>query len=92
MTSGTPSPQPSASEGRGSGPGGRPSSSQFSRSEGRGSRAEGRGRAAQGSSQQVLRRLAAYALPHWRLATATLFVTLLATGAELAIPRLLQDR
>ena len=89
MTSGTPSPQPSPSEGRGSGPGGRPSSSQFSRSEGRGARAKGRGRAAQESSQQVLRRLAAYALPHWRLATATLFVTLLATGAELAIPRLL---
>jgi ABC-type multidrug transport system fused ATPase/permease subunit len=89
MTSGTPSPQPSPSEGRGSGPGGRPSSSQFSRSEGRGARAKGRGRAAQESSQQVLRRLAAYARPHWRLATATLFVTLLATGAELAIPRLL---
>ena len=44
---------------------------------------------APGSSGRVLRRLAAYALPHWRLATATLFVTLLATAADLAIPKLL---
>ncbi len=48
-------------------------------------------RMALGSSQQVLRRLAAYALPHWRLAAATLFVTLVATAAELAIPWLLKD-
>ena len=44
---------------------------------------------APGSSGRVLRRLAAYALPHWRLAAATLFVTLLATAADLAIPKLL---
>ena len=43
-----------------------------------------------GSSQQVLRRLAAYALPHWRLAAGTLVVTLLATAAELAIPKVLE--
>ena len=46
-------------------------------------------RMALGSSRRVLRRLAAYALPHWRLATATLFVTLLATAADLVIPKLL---
>lgn len=48
-------------------------------------------RMALGSSQQVLRRLAAYALPHWRLAAATLIVTLVATAADLAIPWLLKE-
>ena len=47
-------------------------------------------RMALGSSKQVLRRLAAYALPHWRLAAATLVVTLLATAADLTIPKVLQ--
>ena len=44
-----------------------------------------------GSSQQVLRRLAAYALPHWRLAAGTLVVTLVATAADLAIPWVLKE-
>ena len=44
-----------------------------------------------GTSQQVLRRLAAYALPHWRLAAGTLVVTLVATAADLAIPWVLKE-
>ena len=51
----------------------------------------GEPRMALGSSRQVLRRLAAYALPHWRLAAGTLVVTLVATAAELAIPWVLKD-
>lgn len=39
----------------------------------------------------ILRRLMGYARPHWRLATTTLIVTLVAIAADLAIPRLLQE-
>ena len=43
------------------------------------------------SSAGILMRLAGYVKPHWRLATSALVVTLIATGADLVIPRLLQE-
>jgi ATP-binding cassette subfamily B protein len=43
------------------------------------------------SSANILVGLLAYVRPHWRLSVATLAVTLLATGADLLIPRFLRD-
>lgn len=42
-------------------------------------------------STTILARLIRYALPHWRLSLGTLAVTLLGTGADLAIPMFLRQ-
>ena len=42
-------------------------------------------------SVDILSRVSRYALPHWRLGLATLFVTLLGTGADLLIPAFLRE-
>ena len=42
-------------------------------------------------SVAILRRVARYGFPHWRLGLATLVVTLLGTGADLLIPAFLRE-